>query len=51
MGKYLTYLKEKFDFLPWVTVIFTSALDKKRVEDILSTAIAIDAERKKRVKT
>lgn len=51
MGKYLTYLKDKFDFLPWVTVIFTSALDKKRVEDILSTAVAIDSERKKRVKT
>jgi len=52
MWKYLTYLSEKFDFLPWVSVIFTSALDKKRVEEILDTAILINEERKnKRVKT
>lgn len=52
MWKYLTYLSEKFDFLPWVSVIFTSAIDKKRVEEILDTAILINEERKnKRVKT
>lgn len=51
MWKYMTYLSEKFDFLPWISVIFTSALEKKRVEEILSTAISIDEERKKRVKT
>lgn len=52
MGRYLTYLSEKFDFLPWVSVIFTSAIERKRVEEILETAIAIDDERKnKRVKT
>ncbi|MDD5770050.1 MAG: ribosome biogenesis GTPase Der [Candidatus Gracilibacteria bacterium] len=52
MGKYLSYLSEKFDFLPWVSVIFTSAVEKKRVEEILDTAILINEERKnKRVKT
>ncbi len=52
MGKYLTYLWDKFDFLPWVSVIFTSALEKKRVEEILDTALLINEERKnKRVKT
>lgn len=51
MWKYLTYLKDKFDFLPWVTVIFTSAIDKKRIEDILLTATSIHEERFKRVKT
>ena len=52
MGRYLWYLSEKFDFLPWVSVIFTSAVEKKRVEEILETAININEERKnKRVKT
>lgn len=52
MGRYLAYLSEKFDFLPWVSVIFTSAVEKKRVEEILDTAILINEERKnKRVKT
>lgn len=52
MWKYLTYLSDKFDFLPRVSVIFTSALEKKRVEEILDTAILINEERKnKRVKT
>ena len=30
----MTYLSEKFDFMPWVPVIFTSAVEKKRVEEI-----------------
>ncbi len=51
MNKYLGYLAEKFDFLPWASVIFTSAIEKKRVDEILKTAILIDVERKKRVKT
>jgi len=52
MWRYLWYLSEKFDFLPWVSVIFTSAVEKKRVEEILDTAILINEERKnKRVKT
>lgn len=52
MGRYLSYLSEKFDFLPWVSVIFTSAVEKKRVEEILDSAILINEERKfKRVKT
>lgn len=52
MGKYMGYLSEKLDFISWVPVIFTSAVEKKRVDEILSTAISINAERKeKRVKT
>jgi len=51
MGKYLTYLNEKFDFMPWVSVIFTSAIEKKRVDEILETALEIHVERQKRVKT
>jgi len=51
MDKYISYLKEKMDFLPWVSTIFTSATEKKRVNEILDSAIWIDKERKKRVKT
>jgi len=52
MWKYMTYLQEKFDFLPWVNVIFTSAVEQKRTQEILETAIKIHHERnEKRVKT
>jgi len=51
MERYIGYLKEKIDFLPWVSVIFTSALEKKRLTNILDEAIKIDEERRKRVKT
>lgn len=51
MNRYIEYLKEKIDFLPWVTVVFTSASEKVRLTDILSQAIDISGERKKRVKT
>jgi len=51
MERYTQYLKEKIEFLPWVSVIFTSATEKKRLTEILDEAIKIDWERKKRVKT
>jgi GTPase len=51
MYRYIDYLKSKIEFLPWVPVIFTSALDNKRVEEILESAISIKWERFKRVKT
>ncbi len=51
MERYIAYLKEKIEFLPWVSVIFTSATEKKRLTNILDEAIKIDSERKKRVKT
>lgn len=51
MNRYLEYLKQKFDFLPWVSVIFTSALKEKRLEEILQSAKGIKEERFKRVKT
>lgn len=51
MNRYLEYLKEKFDFLPWVSVIFTSAVKEKRLEEILKSAKEIKEERFKRVKT
>jgi len=51
MSRYIEYLKSKIEFLPWVSVIFTSAIDKKRVNEILNRAIEIKEERQKRVKT
>jgi len=51
MERYLAYLKEKMDFLPWVSVIFTSAVEKKRIGEVLKAAKEIYAERQKRLKT
>ena len=51
MLRYIEYLKEKIEFVPWVSVIFTSATDKKRVNEILERAGEIKVERFKRVKT
>ena len=51
MLRYIEYLKEKIEFIPWVSVIFTSATDKKRVNEILERAWEIKEERFKRVKT
>ena len=51
MQRYIKYLQEKIEFIPWVSIIFTSAVDKKRVNEVLNRAIEIKAERFKRVKT
>lgn len=51
MDKYIGYLRQKIEFLPWVSVIFTSATEKKRLDEILERAIEIKEERQKRVKT
>lgn len=51
MNRYIDYLKSKIEFLPWVTVLFTSATERKRVDEILEAAIEIKTERYKRVKT
>jgi GTP-binding protein len=51
MNRYIDYLKSKIEFLPWVPVVFTSATERKRVDEILENAIEIKQERYKRVKT
>ncbi len=51
MTRFLAYLQEKMDFLPWVSVIFTSAINNKRTDEIIKRAIDIKKERFKRVKT
>jgi len=51
MNKYITYLKSKLEFLPYVPVLFVSALNWKRVNEILKMAVEVNMERTKRVKT
>jgi GTP-binding protein len=51
MEEYMHYLKMRFEFLSYVTPIFTSAVTGKRLEEILESAIRIKEERLKRVKT
>lgn len=51
MLRYIDYLKSKIEFLPWVPVVFSSALQWKRVDEILENWINIKKERFKRVKT
>jgi predicted GTPase len=51
MNRYINYLQEKIEFIPWVSVVFSSALEKKRVNEILELAREIKKERFKRVKT
>ena len=51
MNRYIDYLKQKIEFLPWVPVVFSSATENKRVDEILENAVNIKEERFKRVKT
>lgn len=51
MNKYIDYLRQKIEFMSWVSVIFVSATEWKRVDEILKRAIEIKEERQKRIKT
>ena len=45
------YLSKKFDFLSYAPVVFTTAIENKRIDLVLEHAIKIREERNKRVKT
>ena len=51
LERYMHYLSKKFDFLSYAPVVFTQAIDGKPIDLVLEHAIAIFAERQKRVKT
>jgi GTPase len=51
LERYMHYLSKKFDFLSYAPVVFTQAIEGKRIDLILDHALAIHAERHKRVKT
>ncbi len=49
--KILRILKKKFQFIPWVPVVFISAKNKKNTYEILNLSDKIMEERQKRIKT
>lgn len=51
MDRYMHYLSKKFDFLSYAPVVFTQAIEGKRIDLVLEHAQKIQAERIKRVKT
>lgn len=51
MNRYMDYIQKTFNFLSYAMPIFTSAIDGKRIDNILETAYRIRQERLKRVKT
>ncbi len=51
LDRYMKYMGQQFDFLSYAPVVFTQAIDGKKIDRILEHAVAIDLERKKRIKT
>lgn len=47
--KFLDFLQYRMSFMPWAPVIFTSALKRKNIFQILDLSKNIDAERKKKI--
>ena len=51
LDRYMVYLSKKFDFLSYAPVVFTSAIENRRIDLVLEHALQIRKEREKRVKT
>lgn len=51
LDRYMVYLSKKFDFLSYAPVVFTSAIEWRRIDLVLEHAQKIQVERMKRVKT
>lgn len=51
LDRYMHYLSKKFDFLSYAPVVFTQAIDGRRIDRVLEHAEAIYLERQKRIKT
>lgn len=51
LDRYMIYLSKKFDFLSYAPVVFSSAIEGRRIDLILEHAQKVHAERSKRVKT
>jgi GTP-binding protein len=51
LDRYMVYLSKKFDFLSYAPVVFTSAIENRRIDLVLEHAVKIRIEREKRVKT
>ena len=50
-ARYLQYLHQKINFLPWAPVLFFSAQTGKGTEEILNSVLAVQTERQKRIPT
>jgi len=48
---YTRIISRKFSFIPWASLIFVSAKDRKNIKKILEISIEISKERKKRIRT
>jgi GTP-binding protein len=51
MAQYERMLREHFKFLPYVPIVFISAKTRQRIERVIDLALAIVAERRKRIST
>lgn len=51
LDNYMKYMGKQFDFLSYVPVVFTQAIDGKRVDRLFEHAFSIYNERDKRIKT
>lgn len=51
LDRYMHYLSKKFDFLSYAPVVFTTAIENKRIDLVLEHALHIRKERMKRIKT
>jgi GTP-binding protein len=51
LDRYMVYLSKKFDFLSYAPVVFSSAIEWRRIDLILEHAQKVQTERSKRVKT
>jgi GTP-binding protein len=51
MGEFRTKAREALDFMPYAPLVFVSAKFGQRVQQVLDTALAVVAERQKRVPT
>lgn len=50
-ARYQRYIANRLNFCDYAEALFTSAIDGKKIDDILDIALAIKKERRKRVKT
>lgn len=51
VDRYIAYLAKKFDFMSYAPVVFSSAIEGRRIDEIIQHAENIKKERAKRIKT
>lgn len=51
MDRFLTYLQDRFKYIPWAPVVFISAKTGQNIDALLEQVVLVDVERKKRIET